>query len=74
MFDATGAPRRMRYSFEARCRAVQAMCAGLSPGAAAGTVGASRASSYRWWGRFEAGGWRWGVQGRSRRLAQPAAR
>ena len=57
MFDATGAPRRMRYSFESRCRAVQAMGEGLSPGAAARTVGASRATGYRWWARFLAGGW-----------------
>ena len=50
MFDTTGAARRMRYSFEARCRAVQEMRDGLSPGAAARTVGAS-------WARFLAGGW-----------------
>ena len=57
MFDATGVPRRMRYSFETRCRAVKAMGVGLSPGAAARTVGASRATGYRWWARFRAGGW-----------------
>ena len=57
MVDATGAPRRMRYSFESRCRAVQAMREGLSPGAAARAVGASRASGYRWWARFLVGGW-----------------
>jgi transposase InsO family protein len=47
----------MRYSFESRCRAVQEMREGLSPGAAAKTVGASRASGYRWWAHFRAGGW-----------------
>jgi transposase InsO family protein len=47
----------MRYSFETRCRAVQAMLDGLSPGMAATTVGASRATGYRWWVRFGAGGW-----------------
>ena len=57
MFDASGAPRRMRYSFETCCRAVEAMGGGLSPGAAARTVGASRATGYRWWARFQAGGW-----------------
>ena len=38
MADATGRPQRMRYSFEARCRAVALMRAGVSPGAAAATV------------------------------------
>jgi len=57
MFDGTGAPRRMRYSYEARCRAVAAMREGMSPEAAARTVGAGRASGYRWWARFQAGGW-----------------
>ena len=57
MADATVPPRRMRYSFESRCRAVQAMSDGLSPGAAAVAVGASRASGYRWWLRFRSEGW-----------------
>ena len=57
MADATGYPERMRYSFEARCRAVALMVAGARPGAAAHTVGASRASGYRWWARFQAEGW-----------------
>ena len=42
MDDATPGPQRMRYSFESRCRAVAAMVAGLSPGAAAQAVGAPR--------------------------------
>ena len=58
MDDATGRPRRMRYSFETRCRAVAAMLAGMSPGAAAQAVGAARATGYRWWARFRDGGWR----------------
>ena len=58
MDDATGRPRRMRYSFETRCRAVTAMLAGMSPGAAAQAVGAARATGYRWWARFRDGGWR----------------
>ena len=58
MDDATGRPRRMRYSFEMRCRAVAAMRAGMSPGAAAQAVGAARATGYRWWARFRDGGWR----------------
>ena len=45
MDDATGRPRRMRYSFETRCRAVAAMLTGASPGAAAQAVGAARTRS-----------------------------
>jgi transposase InsO family protein len=57
MSDATRAPLRMRYSFEARCRAVGEMVAGASVHAAAASVGASRATGYRWWRRFRDGGW-----------------
>ena len=57
MADATGRPQRMRYSFEARCRAVALMRAGVSPGVAAATVGASRATGYRWRARNLAEGW-----------------
>ena len=57
MDDATGRPRRMRYSFETRCRAVTAMLAGVSPGAAAQAIGAGRATGYRWWRRYTTGGW-----------------
>ncbi len=58
MDDATQGPQRMRYSFESRCRALAAMVTGLSPGAAAREVGASRATGYRWWARYRGGGWR----------------
>ena len=51
------APQRMRYSFESRCRAVAAMVGGMSPGAAAQAVGASRATGYRWWRRYVTAGW-----------------
>ena len=71
MFDATGAPRRMRYSFEVRCRAVQAMREGASPGVAARAVGASRASGYRWWARFRAGCWTGLHEGQSTPIRQP---
>ena len=57
MHDATNRPRRMLYSFEARCRAVDAMLAGVSPAKAVASVGASRASGYRWLARYRAGGW-----------------
>ena len=56
MDDATGRPRRMRYSFETRCRAVTAMLTGLSPGTAALAVGAARATGYRWWAHYQADG------------------
>ena len=57
MHDATSQPKRMRHSYEARCRAVDEMLAGVSPRDAAASVGASRASGYRWWARYRAGGW-----------------
>ena len=47
----------MRYSFEARCRAVGEMLSGVSPSAAAAAVGASRATGYRWLRRYGEGGW-----------------
>lgn len=50
-------PRRMRFSFESRCRIVQLVLAGHSPQAAAAACGASRATGYRLWRRFQEGGW-----------------
>ena len=47
----------MLYSFEARCRAVSAQRSGMSPARAAASVGASRATGYRWLARYRAGGW-----------------
>jgi len=47
----------MRFSFESRCRIVQLVLAGQSPQAAAAACGASRATGYRLWARFRAGGW-----------------
>ena len=57
MHDATSQPKRMLYSYEARCRAVGEMRSGMSPARAAASVGASRASGYRWWARYRVGGW-----------------
>ena len=57
MFDPTQPPSRMRYSFESRCRAVEAMAAGQSVGAVARVQGVSRATAYRWWSRYRADGW-----------------
>ncbi len=50
-------PRRMRFSFESRCRIVQRVLRGESPSAAAARCGASRATGYRLWRRYQQGGW-----------------
>jgi transposase len=57
MPNAVCPPRRMRYSFESRCRLVALVLAGTSPRAAAAACGASRATGYRLWRRFQEGGW-----------------
>ena len=57
MLNATQPPRRMRFSFESRCRVVSLVLAGESPQAAAAACGASRATGYRLWRRFQEGGW-----------------
>jgi transposase InsO family protein len=57
MSNATHPPRRMRFSFESRCRIVQLVLAGESPQAAAAACGASRATGYRLWRRYQEGGW-----------------
>jgi len=57
MLDLVCPPRRMRFSFESRCRIVALIVAGESPQAAASACGASRATGYRLWRRFQQGGW-----------------
>ncbi len=57
MTNATQPPRRMRFSFESRCRLVSLVLAGHSPPAAAAACGASRATGYRLWRRYQEGGW-----------------
>ena len=57
MLNATQLPRRMRFSFESRCRIVRLVLAGESPQAAAAACGASRATGYRLWRRYQEGGW-----------------
>ncbi len=57
MPDSVCPPKRMRYSFESRCRIVSLILAGESPQAAAVACGASRATGYRLWRRFQDGGW-----------------
>src|SRR5437588_3538024 len=48
--------RRMRFSFESRCRIVLLIVRGMSPQAAAAACGASRATGYRLWRRYSEGG------------------
>ncbi len=57
MHDRVCPPRRMRFSFESRCRLVSLIVEGMSPQAAAAACGASRATGYRLWRRFREGGW-----------------
>ena len=57
MLDAVCPPQRMRYSFGSRCRIVQLVLAGASPQAATAACGASCATGYRLWRRFQEGGW-----------------
>src|SRR5262249_29862062 len=57
MHDRVCPPRRMRFSFESRCRIVALIVEGMSPQAAAAVCGASRTTGYRLWGRFREGGW-----------------
>jgi len=47
----------MRFSFESRCRLVALIIDGMSPPVAAAACGASRATGYRLWRRFQEGSW-----------------
>jgi transposase InsO family protein len=57
MHDRVCPPKRMRFSFESRCRLVSLIIEGISPQAAAAACGASRATAYRLWHRYQEGGW-----------------
>ena len=57
MRESVCPPLRMRYSLESRCRIVALIVAGESPQAAAAACGASRATGYRLWRRYQEGGW-----------------
>jgi transposase InsO family protein len=57
VFEATERPRRKRLSWESRCEIVARIEAGISPPLAAASGGASRATAYRLWRRYQAGGW-----------------
>src|SRR5881398_2265607 len=57
MRESVCPPQRMRYSLESRCRIVGLILAGESPQAAAAACGASRATGYRLWRRYQEAGW-----------------
>src|SRR5437867_10691196 len=57
MHDRVCPPGGMRFSFESRCRIVQLIAQGASPQVAAAACGASRATGYRLWRRYQQGGW-----------------
>ena len=57
MHDRVCPARRMRFSFESRCRIVSLIVEGMSPPAAAAAGGASRATGYRLWRRYREAGW-----------------
>jgi transposase InsO family protein len=57
MSEAMDRPRRKRLSWESRCEIVALIEAGVSPPLAAASGGASRATGYRLWRRYQQGGW-----------------
>ena len=57
MSDGMHPPRRMRHSFEARCRVVALILEGMSPPQAALRCGVSRATAYRLLARYRVAGW-----------------
>jgi transposase InsO family protein len=61
----------MRYSLESRLRIVQLIERGASPADAAAAYGASRATGYRLWRRYQAEGWSGLADRRSTPIRQP---
>ena len=57
MAQASERPRRKRLSWESRCEIVWRIEQGMSPSLAAASGGASRATGYRLWRRYQQGGW-----------------
>ena len=57
MYNGRREPRRMRYSLESRLRIVRLIERGETPARAAAAYGASRASGYRLWHRYQNEGW-----------------
>jgi len=64
-------PRRMRYSLESRLRIVRLIERGVSPAQAAAAYGASRATGYRLWRRYQQAGWQGLADRRSTPIRQP---
>ena len=71
MSDPKSPPLRMRFSYESRCRAVQLMLSGEGVATAAAAAGASRATGYRWWQRFQNHSWAGLLERRSTPHRQP---
>ena len=71
MDNGRRAPRRMRYSLESRLRIVQLIERGLPPAQAAAAYGASRATAYRLWRRYQQAGWQGLTDRRSTPISQP---
>ena len=57
MMQGMQPPRRMRFSWESRCKIVGLIEAGMRPHEAAASCGASRATGSRLWARYLQGGW-----------------
>jgi len=57
MCEVMDRPRRKRLSWESRCAIVALVEAGVSRPLAAASGGASRATGYRLWRRYQEGGW-----------------
>jgi transposase len=57
MHNGRGEPCRLRYSLESRLRIVRLIEGGETPANAAAAYGASRASGYRLWRRYQTEGW-----------------
>ena len=57
MLQGTERPRRKRLSWESRCEIVWLIEQGMTPPLAAARGGASRASGYRLWRRYQESGW-----------------
>ena len=71
MLNGRREPRRMRYSLESRLRIVRLIERGETPARAAAAFGASRASGYRLWRRYQAEGWQGLLDRRSTPKRQP---
>ena len=71
MHNGIREPRRMRYSLESRLRIVRLIESGERPADAAAALGASRASGYRIWRRYQDAGWQGLIDRRSTPKRQP---